>query len=157
MNTTDQASTQNAKAVAGILTTLLADEFLLYTKSRNAHWNAEGVDFHYAHSFFEKQYGELDEIIDNVAERIRSIDQYAPATLKSFLQYSQLSEMDETTHDSRAYFAALAADHSTIISYLRSHIDKITGEYGDAGTGDFITGIMAAHEKMRWALRSHLK
>lgn len=71
-------------AVAQILSGVLADEFLLYTKSRNAHWNVEGPDFHDKHKFFEAQYEALDEIMDEVAERIRILGHYAPGTLKDF-------------------------------------------------------------------------
>jgi len=44
------------------------------------------------HLFFESQYNELDEITDSVAERIRTIGRYAPATLKSFLELTHINE-----------------------------------------------------------------
>ena len=76
---------KNSQAVTDELLKLLADEYVLYTKTRNAHWNVEGPDFHEKHKFFESQYEQLDDIIDNVAERIRAIGHYAPASLRSFL------------------------------------------------------------------------
>jgi len=81
-----------AHAIAQDLSKLLADKFLLYTKTRNTHWNIEGSDFHSMHLFFELQYNELDEIIDSVAERIRTIGHYVPATLKSFLELTHINE-----------------------------------------------------------------
>jgi starvation-inducible DNA-binding protein len=72
---------EGRKAVAEQLAKLLADEFILYTKTRNAHWNIEGPDFHAMHIFFESQYEQLDEAMDSVAERIRKIGHYAPGTL----------------------------------------------------------------------------
>jgi starvation-inducible DNA-binding protein len=72
-------SKENLSQVAHTLNKILADEYVLYTKTRNAHWNVEGLDFHSKHLFFESQYQELDEIIDTVAERIRSLGHYAPA------------------------------------------------------------------------------
>lgn len=80
------------QAVSDQLAKLLADEFVLYTKTRNAHWNIEGPDFHSMHVFFEQQYNELDEIMDSVAERIRKIGHYAPATLTQLLQLTHLTE-----------------------------------------------------------------
>ena len=59
------------QAVSKELAKLLADEYVLYTKTRNAHWNIEGADFYDKHKFFEIQFGQLDDIIDSVAERIR--------------------------------------------------------------------------------------
>ena len=71
--------------VAQSLNRLLADEHVLYIKTRNAHWNVEGPDFLSIHRFFEEQYKQLEGIIDDVAERIRTIGHYAEATLEKFL------------------------------------------------------------------------
>ncbi len=59
------------KAVALLLNRLLADEYVLYTKTRNAHWNIQGQNFIALHKFFESQYDALDIIIDDVAERLQ--------------------------------------------------------------------------------------
>ena len=64
--------------ISQVLSHILADEFVLYTKTRNAHWNIEGPNFHAMHSMFESQYNELAEIVDNVAERMRMLGHYAP-------------------------------------------------------------------------------
>ena len=72
---------ENSQAVANELAKILADEYVLSTKTRNAHWNVEGADFYDKHKLFELQFGQLDEFIDSIAERIRSIGHYAPATL----------------------------------------------------------------------------
>jgi starvation-inducible DNA-binding protein len=63
----------NRQSVATQLAKILADETVLYIKTKNAHWNIEGADFYDKHKFFETQFGQLDELIDSVAERIRSI------------------------------------------------------------------------------------
>lgn len=57
-----------------------------YIKTKNAHWNVEGADYHDKHTFFEIQSKQLDNIIDSIAERIRSLSQYVPATLQSYLR-----------------------------------------------------------------------
>jgi len=57
--------------VVALLNTLLADEYLLYTKTRNYHWNVVGPQFNDLHKFFEAQYNALNEIVDDVAERAR--------------------------------------------------------------------------------------
>lgn len=78
--------------ITNILAQLVADEFVLFTKTRNAHYNVEGIDFHSMHLFFETQYGELEEKIDAVAERIRHLGHYAPSTLKDYLKLTHLTE-----------------------------------------------------------------
>ena len=145
------------QAVASELSKLLADEFLLYTKTRNAHWNVEGPDFHTKHIFFEEQYEQLDDIMDSVAERIRQLGHYAPATLQSFLQLTHLTEKLGQPNDSLGFIKELLTDHENIIIFLREKINPFANEYGDAGTSDYITGLMETHEKMAWFLRAHLK
>jgi len=148
---------ENLGAVSHALNGILADEFLLYTKTRNAHWNVEGPDFHSMHLFFESQYEKLDDIMDEVAERIRTLGHYAPATLKDFLQLTHLTEQMREKNDSIGFIRELLADHETIIVTMRENIDRFANEYKDAGTSDFITGLMEEHEKMAWMLRSHLR
>ena len=61
---------KNVVAVAEKLSKILSDEYMLYTKTRNGHWNITGNDFYYKHKLFEEQYFQIDAIIDNVAKRI---------------------------------------------------------------------------------------
>lgn len=142
---------------ASILSNFLADEFVLYLKTRNAHWNVEGPDFHAQHKFFESQYEELDEIMDDVAERIRSLGHYAPATLKTYLELTHLTELSREKNDSAGFLKELLADHESIIIRLRENINHFANNLNDPGTSDFITGLMEAHEKMAWMLRAHLR
>jgi starvation-inducible DNA-binding protein len=147
----------NRQSVANELAKMLADENVLYIKTKNAHWNIEGPDFYDKHKFFESQFGQLDEFIDSVAERIRSIGHYAPATLKSYLSLTHLTEKTRDHNDGQSFVKELLEDHESIIINLREQIHPFANEYHDLGTSDFITGLMESHEKMAWFLRSHLK
>jgi starvation-inducible DNA-binding protein len=150
-------SAENRQSVSVELVKLLADEFVLYTKTRNAHWNVEGPDFHSMHLFFESQYEQLDEIMDGVAERIRQIGHYAPATLNAFLDLTHLTEKLENKNDSMTYIKELLEDHESIIEFIRGNIEPFASKYHDYGTSDYITGLMEDHEKLAWMLRAHLK
>ncbi len=147
----------NRQAVANELAIVLADETVLYIKTKNAHWNIEGADFYDKHKFFESQFGELDEIIDKVAERMRSIGHYAPATLESYLNLTRLTEQSREQNDSQGFIKELLEDHESLIIFFREYIGLFINDFHDQGTGDFITGLMETHEKMAWFLRSHLK
>jgi starvation-inducible DNA-binding protein len=150
-------SDSNRQAVGLELAKLLADEFVLSTKTRNAHWNVEGPDFHDKHKFFESQYGELDEFIDDIAERMRTLGHYAPATLEYYLKLTRLTEYSRNSNDSQGFISELLVDHENIIMILRGLIYSFATEHGDAGTSDFVTALMEKHEKMAWMLRAHLK
>ena len=145
----------NLKTVAGQLAKLLADEYLLLTKTYNAHWNVEGADFHAAHLYFEGLYGDMQEVIDSVAERIRTLGHYAPATMTEFLELTQLSEKRKNGNTSLDYIKDLLSDHESVIITLRGCIESFT-KANDLGTSDFVTGLMEKHEKMAWMLRAHL-
>ena len=147
----------NRQAVSAELSKILADEYVLYTKTRKAHWNVEGADFYDKHKFFEGQYEQLDDLIDDVAERIRALGHYAPATLASFLELTSLSEASRAKNDSNGFIKEMVADHEAIIIRLRENINRFANEFNDLGTSDFITGLMEEHEKMAWMLRSHLR
>ena len=148
---------KNRQSVATELAKLLADETVLYIKTKNAHWNIEGPDFYDKHKFFETQFGQIDELIDSIAERIRSLGHYAPATLKSYMSLTRLTETTRENNDSQGFIKELLEDHESIITVLREHIKSFSNDFHDAGTSDFITGLMEVHEKMSWFLRSHLR
>lgn len=148
---------KDSHAVAVILNKLLADEHVLYVKIRNAHWNVEGPDFHSQHLFFEGLYGELAETIDEIAERVRSIGHYAVGTMKEFLELTQLTERRYKKNDSQGLIKELLSDYEAIIIAIREQIDTVAEKHNDAGTEDFLVGIMEAHEKTAWMLRAHLR
>jgi starvation-inducible DNA-binding protein len=156
MNTNIGISDANTKAVALELNKLLANEVVLYTKTRNYHWNIEGSNFLEIHKFLEGQYGDLEEIIDSVAERIRTIGHYAEGRLVDFLKLTSLLEPDNTS-DQKKQLKNLLDDHETIIRELRVLITKFSDENKDLGTSDFVTGLLGKHEKMAWFLRSYVK
>jgi starvation-inducible DNA-binding protein len=154
MKTNIGISEKNRKEVADILGKLLADEFVLYTKTLRAHWNIEGHDFHTKHVFFEEHYDAIKQFTDSVAERIRKIGQYSPGTLKEFLDLTNLSEKYEGDNTSHDYTVALLKDHDSIIQYIRENLSKVGEDCKDVGSEDFLTGLMQEHEEMAWMLRA---
>src|SRR5476649_1039265 len=119
MNANIGITQENLSKVASELTIILADEYVLYTKTKNAHWNIEGADFHSKHVFFEGQFTELDEMIDSIAERIRSLGHYAVGTLKGFLALTHFTEILHQKNDSNGFIKELLADHESLIIHLR--------------------------------------
>ena len=154
MKTNIGITEDNRAKVAEHLSKILADEFLIYTKTLRAHWNLEGIDFHTKHVFFEDHYNAIKEFVDGVAERIRKIGHYAPATLKQFLQLTHLSEEIEGDNSSLNYMKVLLEDHDTIIVEIRKIIPTIEEDLNDVGTADFLTGLLQEHEEMAWMLRA---
>lgn len=149
-------SPENMAQVAHSLSKILADEYVLYTKTRKAHWNVIGHDFYNKHKFFEEQYGQLESIVDEIGERIRKLGHFPPASLKQFLELTHLTEDDRGSNDAVTFIKMLLSDHESILIHLRENIDNYAGPLKDAGTSDYITGLMETHETMAWMLRAHL-
>jgi starvation-inducible DNA-binding protein len=144
------------KPVIDILNRLLANEVLLYVKTRNYHWNVEGPDFSETHKFFEAQYEQLDEMMDDTAERARALGGRAAGSMGEYLKLTLLTEDKGKTSGEKAMISDLLNDHETIIRQLRKDLDLVGDTHGDMGTNDFLTGLMEDHEKMAWMLRSYL-
>lgn len=155
MKTNIGITEKNRKESARILNRLLSDEYVLYTKTRNYHWNVTGPDFSELHKFFESQYEELDGIIDEVAERARSLGEDSLGALKEFLSETRLKESPGQRIGAKKMIASLLLDHEAIIRYLREDLVACVEQCGDMGTSDYLTGLMERHEKMAWMLRAY--
>ena len=146
----------NRRTVVKVLASILADEFVLYTKTRTAHWNVIGNDFAEKHKLFESQYEQLDNMIDNVAERIRALGYFVPSILSEILASTNIKEEKLSFYNSSSIIAILLADHETIIRNLRNQLSFFANEQEDLGTSDSVSGLMLDHEKAAWFLRAHL-
>jgi starvation-inducible DNA-binding protein len=149
-------SEKNRQAISEQLEIVLADEFVLYSKTLNFHWNIEGPDFHPVHLYLESLYNEQQGIVDTVAEKIRITGHYVSASLKKYSELTHLTEKTKGKNDSQSIYAELLADHESIILFLREEIKPMAETWKDEGVSDYLTGLMEQHEKTAWMLRSHL-
>ncbi len=123
MNTNIGLTDEQREGVVLMLNTLLADEYLLYTKTRNYHWNVVGPQFNDLHKFFEEQYNELNDIVDDVAERARSLGGNAIGTLVEFLKQARLKEHQSEYPQAREMIANLLADPAATIRQVRVDLE----------------------------------
>ena len=148
-------SEKNLQAVTGILSNVLADAMVLYSKTRKFHWNVKGESFMELHKLFEGQYNQLEEAIDEIAERINKLGKPVIGTLKEFLQMASLKEVPGKYPGKNEMLKELLGDHETVIKTLRKNIDDCNDRFKDAGTADFLTGLMEKHETIAWTLRRY--
>lgn len=137
------------------LTTILANEVLLYTKTRKFHWNVSGNSFMELHKLFESQYTALEQEIDEVAERISKLGGKAIGTMKEFIDHSILKENANNAVEQQAMLKELLSDHETVLKQLREFV-KTVEETDDFGTADFITALLQKHENKSWMLRQYI-
>jgi starvation-inducible DNA-binding protein len=134
-----------------LLSVVLADEVMLYTKTRKFHWNVSGNSFMELHLLFEGQYTELEKIIDEVAERITQLGQKSIGTMQEFLDHTNLKETPGENPEQKSMVSELLSDHETVIKNIRKSVAECE-EMEDAGTTDFLTSVMMKHEKTAWIL-----
>lgn len=148
---------EQTQGVVDILKRLLADEFLLYTKLRNYHWNVTGPRFKQLHELFESQYDALADVVDNVAERIRQYGAFAPGTTEEFVELARINEETAGVYPpAREMVSKIVADHEALVRYLRQDIET-ADDLDDVGTEDLLTGLMQDHQEMAWFLRATLE
>jgi starvation-inducible DNA-binding protein len=148
-------SDKNLTQITGLLSKVLADEMVLYVKTRKFHWNIAGESFMELHKLFEKQYDDLAESIDEVAERINKLGAKTIGTMQEFLKSATLKETPGKYPGSNEMIKELLKDHETVIRLLRKYVDDCADKFKDAGTADFLTGLMEQHETIAWTLRRY--
>lgn len=146
---------KDREAVAKHLSKLLADTYSLYLKTHSFHWNVTGPQFNSLHLMFETQYVALWTAADGVAERIRTLDVFAPGSYSQFARLSSIKE-ESGVPEWKEMVAQLVEGHEIAAATARDTI-KSANEAGDEGTADMVTGRLMDHEKTAWMLRSLLR
>lgn len=145
-------SQQDREAVANNLKNLLADSYTLYLQTHNFHWNVTGAMFNQLHLMFEDHYNELAIAVDDIAERIRSLDVAAPATYKAFAQLSSIEEVDGVP-SAQEMVNILIKGHEQIVRTCRAALVVAQGA-DDESSAALISDRMRIHEKTAWMLRA---
>ena len=141
--------------VAQAASVLLADSYTLYLKTHNYHWNVTGPMFTTLHTLFETQYTDLALAVDEIAERIRAVGEYAPG---SYAAFGKLSSVQEATDVPKAVamIETLVADQAIIVKSAQALIATAEAA-GDQASADLGVRRIEVHEKNAWMLRSHLE
>lgn len=138
--------------IAEGLKRLLADSYTLYLQTHNFHWNVTGPQFRELHLMFEEHYTELALAVDEVAERIRTLDVVAPGTYKAFAALSSIKEV-EAVPASKEMVTILTQGHEQVVKTCREVLAPAQ-EAGDESTAALVSDRMRIHEKTAWMLRA---
>lgn len=142
----------NRTAIAEGLKRLLADSYTLYLQTHNFHWNVTGPAFRELHLMFEEHYTELAVAVDDIAERIRTLDVAAPGTYKEFARLSSIKEVDGVP-GSDEMVDLLTKGHEQVVRTSREVL-KVAQEANDESTAALVSDRMRVHEKTSWMLRA---
>jgi starvation-inducible DNA-binding protein len=131
---------------------LLADSYTLYLQTHNFHWNVTGSHFRELHLMFEEHYTELAVAVDDIAERIRTLDVAAPGTYKEFAKLSSIKEVDGVPKDNEMV-DLLTKGHESVVKTCRDVL-KLAQGADDESTAALVSDRMRLHEKTAWMLRA---
>jgi starvation-inducible DNA-binding protein len=156
--TTTRAAAQTARKdtrVVESLNLLLADSYALMALSHLAHWNVEGTGFFALHEAFEKQYQNLFEAVDTIAERVRALESYAIGGLSVLARQAGMDEF-KAPMPQKDYVAGLIVAHEKVLDDA-VRLRDLAGEVNDLETQDLMIDRITWHQKTIWMLKSFLK
>ena len=132
---------------------LLADYHVVQLKVHNFHWNVIGPFFGPLHKLFDDVFAHLGEQIDTVAERIRALGGFAPASMKEYLGMTSLGEEPGENRPNHEMLTKLVADLEHLSAKARELADSVPE---DQGTVNMLAGFVEALDKDSWFVRTHL-
>ncbi|WP_299680067.1 Dps family protein [uncultured Tenacibaculum sp.] len=141
--------------VAKQLNQLLADYHVYYQKLRNFHWNIVGENFFELHEKFEEMYTDARGKIDEIAERILTLQFHPVSRYSRYLKISSISENSPFQTD-RDMIMILLEDHKKLLYQMNVVINKAEKVH-DEGTIDLIGGYIKDLEKTSWMLNAWTK
>ncbi|OGB86185.1 hypothetical protein A3J41_03270 [candidate division TM6 bacterium RIFCSPHIGHO2_12_FULL_38_8] len=144
----------DAKASQTLLNDILANESVLLMQTLNYHWNLVGPEFHDYHLLFDKQYKEIFEHMDDIAERVRAVQGVALGSFKNILSLATLHEDTGKTPNPKQMIVNLLKQYEKLIEQIREAIAALDKKSTDFGTINFLEDLIMQHEKTAWMLRS---
>ncbi len=145
---------EDRRQIAAELARVTADTYTLYLKTHGYHWNVTGPLFNTLHLMFEQQYNELWTAVDLLAERIRSLGEFAPGSNSQIGALTSIGEADGVV-SAEDMLADLVAGHEAVARSARTAF-RAADDAGDQPTADILTQRLQVHEKTAWMLRSML-
>jgi starvation-inducible DNA-binding protein len=139
-----------------MLSTLLSLEMNLYVKTRKFHWNIGDKNFKELHNLFEMQYKQLEQAIDNIADRASSFAGKTIGIMQEFAKRSSIREVPGKYSSANELISELIKNHERIIIQLLKNIDNCMDVYKDVDTADFLTGLLQEHETTKWTLKKYI-
>lgn len=133
---------------------VLGETYALYMQTHGYHWNVTGPRFSSLHTLFETQYNELWMALDQIAERIRSLGEYAPGSSQEMMAEASI-EPDNGVPDADTMVANLAKGHEAVSRAAKRGVEAAE-KGGDVVTADLLTVRADVAEKTAWMLRSSL-
>src|SRR5262245_11659934 len=139
-----------------LLNDRLADAIDLQTQTKQAHWNVKGPTFISLHELFDKINEDVEDYVDDIAERAVQLGGVAKGTARMAASRSSLSEYPANTIDGHDHVEALSSALASFGKLARKAITE-ANKCDDADTSDLFTEISRGTDKWLWFVEAHLQ
>ena len=139
-----------------LLNARLADCIDLQTQCKQAHWNVKGPNFISLHLLFDKINDDVEDYVDEIAERAVQLGGVAEGTARMVARRSSLADYPAKTIDGRSHVEALSSALAAFGAAARKGIDQ-ANELGDLDTADLFTEVSRGIDKWLWFVDAHLQ
>jgi starvation-inducible DNA-binding protein len=141
---------------AHLLNGILADTTILYHLYKKHHWIVAGPTFYQLHLLFDKHASEQLELVDLLAERVRSLGAIPVGDPRHAAELTTIERPPDGAEPVAAMLERLLDAHETVISKVRRAIDR-TNESADWGSNDLLmSDVLRRNELQVWFVREHL-
>ncbi len=151
LTTPNRLGDNAVKDISAAVTTLLADAFALYLKTKNFHWHMSGPNFRDYHLLLDEHADQIFATTDAMAERARKL---GGTTLRSIGHIQRLQRIPDNDADyvtAPDMLAELRDDNMQFISFLRQ-THGLCDEHGDVATASLIENWIDEAERRVWFL-----
>lgn len=142
--------------IVGLLNERLGDTLVLYTQTKQAHWNVKGPDFYQLHLLFDELAETIEEHADTIAERVTALGGAAKGTVHHAARGATIAELEENAYDGMTFVTQLADRYAQHARQLGENI-AIAEDLEDKGTADMLTDLVRDVDKALYFLEAHLQ
>jgi starvation-inducible DNA-binding protein len=147
-------NTEDAKKLSDSLNDLLANYQVFYTNVRGFHWNIKGEKFFELHLKFEELYDDLVVKIDEIAERVLTLQGFPPHAFSDYLEQSEIKET-KLVSDGRNAVSSILDAFEVLLVKQRSLL-SLSDEANDEGTNALMSDYIREQEKLVWMYSAYL-
>jgi starvation-inducible DNA-binding protein len=151
LSTPSDLGTNAIKDLSTSLTTLLADVFALYVKTKNFHWHMSGSHFRDYHLLLDEQGDQIFAMTDAIAERVRKIGGTTLRSIGHTGRLQRLLDNDAEFVSPSAMLAELRDDNRQLTAYMRE-THALCDEHNDVATASLLEVWIDETERRTWFL-----
>jgi starvation-inducible DNA-binding protein len=151
VNVPDGFDPEQVKNLSSVLNALLADAFALYLKTKNFHWHMSGSHFRDYHLMLDEQAGQIFEITDAIAERVRKVGGTTIRSIGHIARLQRITDNDQEFVPARDMLLELHGDNKSLVDSMRA-AHEVTSKANEYATTSLLEVWIDEAERRAWFL-----